>query len=213
MKKTRFEIHCAECGVAFFVTPHQYEVKNRRFCNWACKTANSNKNKKRVCEVCNIEFYVKYPSHKPKCCSDICSFKLRTTGEYKACKQCGNPMWVTPATKDVKVFCSMDCCTEWKRITLCGENNFNWKEGISFFPYPVGWNKSLKKQIRERDGNTCKNCGSQSRITVHHIDYVKENISENNLITLCTVCNSKANANRDYWREYYSNLMMEVTNG
>ena len=40
-------------------------------------------------------------------------------------------------------------------------------------------------------------------LTVHHIDYDKENCKENNLITLCKQCNSRVNFNRKYWTNYF----------
>lgn len=36
-----------------------------------------------------------------------------------------------------------------------------------------------------------------------HIDYEKGNCKENNLISLCSQCNSRANFNRNYWFGYF----------
>ena len=43
-------------------------------------------------------------------------------------------------------------------------------------------------------------------LTVHHIDYDKENISDENLITLCNIHNVVANSDRDKWEFLYTNL-------
>jgi hypothetical protein len=92
------------------------------------------------------------------------------------------------------------------------KNNPNWKGGVSFLPYPPEWKTGLKKKIRERDAETCQNpncCKKSPTLTVHHIDYIKENCLEENLITLCYVCNSKANSRRDYWKDFYNKIISE----
>lgn len=41
-------------------------------------------------------------------------------------------------------------------------------------------------------------------LTIHHINYNKQNCKVKNLITICCGCNSVANYNRDYWFAYYT---------
>jgi len=48
-------------------------------------------------------------------------------------------------------------------------------------------------------------------LSIHHIDYDKQNCKENNLITLCDSCNNRANSNRNYWIEFYTKKV-EVKN-
>jgi hypothetical protein len=36
-------------------------------------------------------------------------------------------------------------------------------------------------------------------LDIHHIDYDKNNLQENNLISLCQKCHGKTNFNREYW--------------
>ena len=94
-----------------------------------------------------------------------------------------------------------------------GANSPLWKGGISKLPYCPIWTKWFKKEIKERDDFRCQNSDCSKEITkvndlnVHHIDYDKKNCSANNLITLCRSCNSKANTNREYWKEFFTNLM------
>lgn len=87
-------------------------------------------------------------------------------------------------------------------------NHPRWRGGISFFPYPIGFNRKLKFEIKERDNHKCQLCGVPQEecvriLDVHHIDHNKENLSKENLITLCRKCNTKANSNIKYWENYF----------
>jgi hypothetical protein len=48
-------------------------------------------------------------------------------------------------------------------------------------------------------------------LEVHHIDYNKKNCKEENLITLCKWCNLRANYNRNYWKTYYQNKLLQTS--
>ena len=101
--------------------------------------------------------------------------------------------------------------SEIRKDKYCGENSPNWQGGISRLPYCSIWTPWLKEEIKERDNHQCQNpnCSCEfEKLCVHHIDYDKKNCSTNNLITLCNSCNSKANTNRDHWKEFYSNILM-----
>jgi len=91
-----------------------------------------------------------------------------------------------------------------------GEKHLFWKEGISNEPYSFDFRNELKEQIRKRDNYTCQECGNKSnskKLNVHHIDYNKKNSNPNNLVTLCSRCNSKANFNREDWMEHFQNKL------
>lgn len=91
------------------------------------------------------------------------------------------------------------------------ENTPNWQGGISYEPYTRDFDNNLKKQIRERDNNICQNpnCNKKIKIKgdVHHINYIKEDCAENNLITLCKSCHAKTNRNRKYWQQFYEYII------
>ena len=94
---------------------------------------------------------------------------------------------------------------------LAGENHPNWKDGVSFEPYPISWTKTLKKAIRERDNHRCQICGKSTkkngrRLDVHHIDYDKNNLYPENLISLCKSCHMKSNYNRETYIEFFKIL-------
>jgi hypothetical protein len=89
----------------------------------------------------------------------------------------------------------------------CGSDHRCWNGGVSLI-YGQGW-RSFRNSIKKRDGDQCMNpecCGSGTRLAVHHIDYDKTNRHPQNLITVCTTCNIKANKNRDYWMSLYSGI-------
>ena len=210
-RRTRVKVDCKWCGRKFTTIPSDLD-EGVTMCSKQCRTDEANSRRKRTCVICGSKFMLTYPSHKTVTCSAECGIETRRKAIYKPCKQCGTVICVTPSTNKQKIFCSIECQSEWRSENNVGENNPNWKNGLSNFPYPLGWNKKLKKRIRDRDGQVCQECGSTKRLTVHHIGYDKDNLAEDNLITLCTVCNSKANANRSYWQEHYSN-MLEVNYG
>lgn len=84
------------------------------------------------------------------------------------------------------------------------KDNPNWKNGISNQGYSYKFNNKLKQKILKRDSYTCQLCNKKEDLTVHHIDYNKQNCEENNLIVLCRNCNSKVNFNRNYWTNYFT---------
>ena len=46
---------------------------------------------------------------------------------------------------------------EWRQrnsIRMSGSNHPNWRGGVSFEPYPLGWSKTFREQIRYRDKYT-----------------------------------------------------------
>ena len=93
---------------------------------------------------------------------------------------------------------------------LTGVNSPAWSGGLSTLPYPALFYRiSMKERIRKRDNYQCQLCGKYQseftqKLTIHHIDYDKENLSDDNLTSLCRSCNSKVNANRDFWYNFFS---------
>jgi len=98
-----------------------------------------------------------------------------------------------------------------------GKDNFNYVDGNGYAPYPRIFTEQLKEEIRQRDDYICQNCDMTDEehlivigksLEIHHIDYNKENCKKDNLITLCKQCNLRANANRNYWQEFYQNKII-----
>ncbi len=100
-----------------------------------------------------------------------------------------------------------------------GINASNYINGASKRKYAFGFTHKLKLKIRERDNYTCQNCDMIEEehlsvygraLEVHHINYNKEDHQEENLITLCQQCNIRANYNRKYWTEFFSNKLLKI---
>jgi len=97
-----------------------------------------------------------------------------------------------------------------------GENNPNYKPYKQFSPYPLGWTKTFREQIRYRDEYKCRNCQvpeveCKIKLHVHHIDYNKQNLNLNNLISLCHSCHVKTIVTKinkkEYWINYYKDII------
>jgi hypothetical protein len=94
---------------------------------------------------------------------------------------------------------------------LTGARNPRWLGGIANGQYAPGFCKTLKAQIRERDGYTCQLCARTEevlgyRLSIHHSDYDKTNHSPRNLFATCKGCNSRVNVNREAWSFYFARV-------
>lgn len=99
-----------------------------------------------------------------------------------------------------------------------GSDSPHWQGGNLL--YPQEWTDDLRESIRERDHYTCQipECGLHQdelkglhrKLPVHHIDYNKDNLDPKNLITLCASCHMKTNHNREYWTNYFKELLWKI---
>jgi len=95
------------------------------------------------------------------------------------------------------------------RPDLSGPNHPNWRGGISFEIYPIGWTEHLRDMIRKRDNYICVLCGKVQTIrrhSVHHINYDKKDIRPENLVTLCIRCHLKTGSDRKYWTDLFNEV-------
>jgi len=133
----------------------------------------------KICVVCNNEF----TGRGVKYCSRKCAGKARLGKVFS--ENLGRQKGCIPYNKGKK-------CPE-----ISGENNGNWKGGISN-EYKNGYNsfeyRNWRKSVFERDGYACRICGSIGYITAHHIKssahYEELRFDLNNGITLCEQCHS-----------------------
>jgi hypothetical protein len=97
-----------------------------------------------------------------------------------------------------------------KSEKLSREKSHLWRGGVSFEPYSIEFNNTIRRHILKRDNNACQNPNCVNGKTskhVHHIDYNKKNTSELNLITLCNNCHSSSNQNRKYHQAKYTSIV------
>lgn len=100
------------------------------------------------------------------------------------------------------------------KIGRAGEQHNNWQGGKSFEPYGIEFNKGIKKLVKANYLYRCQECfklekelfnkkGKNIKLSIHHIDFNKNNNSLDNLIPLCLSCHMKTNYNRENWIEYF----------
>ena len=74
--------------------------------------------------------------------------------------------------------------------------------------YGIEFTKELKEEIRKRDNYICQECNFTEEelgysLSIHHIDYNKDNNNPNNLISLCKSCHAKTGFNRNDWANHF----------
>ncbi|MCL4366219.1 HNH endonuclease [Patescibacteria group bacterium] len=129
------------------------------------------------CEVCEIEF--PHKGHKHRFCSKKCMVEAQRRGVVAS-----------------------------SSLFQCGENHPRYNFLNANRHYPVEFNRKFKAMIRDRDNHLCQGCGAieatlKRSLSIHHIDYDKNNININNLISLCPSCHSKTGFSREYWTSKY----------
>ena len=127
------------------------------------------------------------------------NYKDGRTNKIYYCKDCGKT--ITDRGRSIRC----------KSCANKGSRNPAWLNDLSKLGY-YKFTKSLKEKIRKRDNRKCQKCNTKEiklyrTLDVHHIDYDRRNCKENNLISLCSSCNLKANTNRDYWYAYFVYIM------
>lgn len=183
-KGVKTERECEECKNIFFVKTNQ-RINIARFCSFKCKANNWNRNGWPRANQKEIE------------CS-FCKIKFKRI----------------PARIVKNNFCSRKCASCFHSKNIRGTKNGRYVHGEDATPYPVGWTISYKEIIRKRDKYICQLCNQSVNHTlhVHHIDYKKENLEPNNLISLCKYCHGKMHgklSERLKWKEKLSNLLKE----
>lgn len=177
-----------------------------------CSMRKRKTNIKSVCPICGTEFRVFLSDKKygmGKYCSLECKYKGLSFREFTKEQRAK----ISVALKGrVSPTIGMKFPEAAKKRS--GENNYNWMGGKSFEPYAVGWNKTFKEQVRNRDGYKCKMCGVSQMdcirsLDVHHIDYDKKNINIENLVSLCVNCHMKTNYQREFWTSFFKEVVIK----
>lgn len=138
------------------------------------------------------------------------------------CAFCSKPIeiWPRQARRTKNNYCggASKCQQEHYKRMLSMEGNPRWLGGISFETYPAAWREELRELIRTRDLRICQVCGKSEvdngrKLDVHHINYNKDNLNNENLISLCKSCHCKTTSNREYWQSYFASVEEVAANG
>jgi len=205
---------CNSCNTRNYWKIHPERKQKKYFCIDCKKELTSSGYPKRCIECYKI--WQSIPENNPsfnkkgklafgfkhgKLCKDVIRY----------CKDCGKEL----SKHNITIRC-YSCNTKHmhkeKIINTSKDKNGRWLGGISKLPYAFEFTKELKELIRKRDKYTCQLCNKSQnkelkdlkrKLSIHHINYNKQNCEEDNLITLCQKCNSKVNTERDYWYSYF----------
>lgn len=105
-----------------------------------------------------------------------------------------NPMFIIDNRKKVSMTAQGVSEKEWNGFLIYKNNRTN--EHLLF-----------REFILERDNHTCI-CEKNGN-EIHHIDYDNFNDIFENVITLCKSCHSKTNWNREYWKKFLINYLIQ----
>ena len=162
------QVKCAECGKEESLRPSWAAAY--KFCSLRCKGDWQSKNK-----------------------SGENSHQWQNGPREKVCQHCGTLFKCLPniaySVFKKQKFCSK-ACADVGGFRHTGSANSKWKNG------PVVRSGSSQQRFRklvlERDGNSCRQCGSSENLQAHHVRPLKEapelRWNVDNGMTLCQSC-------------------------
>lgn len=205
---------CEQCGVEFKQRPSHRARKKYAICGKACANKfyvgeRNSKWKKPDKQCINCGKLFKSTSKKRKYCSRDCAGIGNRKRIYKICPICENEYFVINAIVKKNIACSRDCASKVHSIRMRRDGNPAWLGGVPKNGYPIKFSEELKEQVRLRQSYKCVLCYNRRRseleaLSVHHIDYNKNNNDIRNLIALCRHCHARTNYNRKYWIKVFS---------
>ena len=212
---------CQHCGIIFTISKVRSDQGRGQFCSRECRF--NSRRKIQTCQYCGKQFKMSISQVKAgrgKYCSKKCSIEGQKKKIKKICITCGKEFFTNPAEDNRRggvKYCSTKCYHK----NNVGENNPQWKGGISFEPYCILFNDEFKERCREWWDRKCGICGvneidNEIKLSVHHVNYDKQTCCNTTIplfIPICRKCHPKTNSNREYWEENLSNYIMIWFNG
>lgn len=209
--------NCFECDKIITRSPTHFERVEKPFCSRTCRNKHmTNENHhayipKKDCVTCGKKLTRTDTDH----CSEECVVRKGSKNpkylkrNKVCCSQCSKIILRTETFTNETNFCSKDCQNTYHSNRMIGENNPRYKNGVWKDSKRVkssytGFTLKIKKAVRARDGNKCQVCDMTKddhgmNMHVHHIDYVKENNSLENLICVCRYCHGIIHGDEEKW--------------
>jgi hypothetical protein len=100
-----------------------------------------------------------------------------------------------------------------------GEKNPMWKGGISFEPYCPKFTRAFKERVRAYFDYICPECltpQNGTKLHVHHVNFDKMTCCNDAIplfVPLCQSCHSKTKFNREYWEQYFTDMIEQYYEG
>ena len=140
------------------------------------------------CEVCGKTIQRRANDHARRLragrsriiCNGGCSAKLKATGQFYACAECGKKVWRSPSEVnryDGKVFCTRKCSNKANNGLRTGRSHHGFKDGRATY----------RKRALAYYGEKCTVCGYAilDVLEVHHRDGNRGHNEIENLDVLC----------------------------
>jgi|APGre2960657373_1045057.scaffolds.fasta_scaffold07551_6 hypothetical protein len=198
---------CIQCNNSHTIKKGDHRKHATKLCSYSCSgkyhSGINNSSWKgikeeRKCLVCENVFIIECSDGKTKkCCSLDCRKQATKLAKQvqSICLYC-KESFVAVKRYNGNKFCSRKCADLNHGLKMRKEGNPNYLHGNANSRYPVEWNKLFKSFIRERDNHQCQVCSMteeahKKKLCVHHIDFDRENLSEENLVLLCKWCHGK----------------------
>ena len=210
-------LSCEYCASDFTV---MYGERSRRYCSKSCASKGMSRPDSVKTTSCCVECGKEFDHYGSRVlCGRDCTSKYMSKtrigennpaykGEYfkTTCTTCGQDFTYNRVNlhKDqIRKYCSLACSRG--KIGLSSPSP---RTDV----YPKEFGEILKETIRNRDGRTCLLCGKPEcengeKLSVHYIDYDKQNLDDANLVSLCRRCHSTTNGSRQFWHLLFTAAM------
>lgn len=187
---TRITKNCRQCGKEF----QTWRAQDNDFCSYACSHKSQSNKERRICAYCGEPFEIKR-TLVDLCCSWKCRIARQRNEVWapkraknlRQCEECGKEFWVRPSQviRYGGKYCSRRCMGLDFRSEL--------PPPVPGFYMSAHW-RDIRKQVLDRDGNACVQCGFDGKgLHAHHIVEKRNGGDEdlNNLVTLCNPCHQR----------------------
>lgn len=201
---------CRYCGSGFAKNAATLRHEESRgiptgvYCSRACHSAGRRDPAKRLTGTCvrcgtAFEWFASTPIPRKYCSKECAGTKAEHVA--KSCQVCGAAYKVLPSKAATSRYCSWSC-----KYIGCGERQKKTENEAKARLQTKAWVR-LRRLVIERDGFKCTECGAEKKLLhAHHVTPWRESRDDSlaNLVTLCTSCHMKAEAQINRRHKYYA---------